>query len=141
MIRRLAGTYASGTQYRRTLLSTEEKAWGGTNLASFVAQVLVARGQLRMSAATPDQVELFRGVARRVSDLRQRPVFSHANGREIVITFGQQEAPPLALRSPGWSFPRTLIPGTGSAAKHLRDGRIDDDEGRQLLRIIRGPCR
>jgi hypothetical protein len=34
----------------------------------------------------------------------QRPVVSYANGREIVITFGQ-EAPALALRSPGWGFP------------------------------------
>jgi hypothetical protein len=40
-----------------------------------------------------------------VSDMLQRPVVSYANGREIVITFGQEEARPLALRSPGWGFP------------------------------------
>jgi hypothetical protein len=49
-----------------------------------------------VSADTPDQAELFQGVARRVSDMLQRPVVSYANGREIVITFGQEEAPALA---------------------------------------------
>ncbi len=48
-------------------------------------------------------MELFQGVARRVSDLLQRPVVSYANGRDIVITFGQEEAPALVLRSPGWA--------------------------------------
>jgi hypothetical protein len=56
-----------------------------------VAQALVARGRFRVSADTPDQVELFQGIARRVSDLLKRPVASYANGREIVITFGQPE--------------------------------------------------
>jgi hypothetical protein len=31
-----------------------------------------------------------------VSDMLQRPVVSYANGREIVITFGQEQAPALA---------------------------------------------
>jgi len=56
-----------------------------------------ARGRFRVSADTPDQVELFQGVARRVSEALQRPVASYANGREIVITFGQPESPVLAL--------------------------------------------
>jgi hypothetical protein len=101
-------THPPGTQsgYQRTPLSSEEKARGEANLAPFVAQILVARGRFRVSADTPDQVELFQGVARRVSDMLQRPVASYANGREIVVTFGQQEAPALALRSPGWAFPR-----------------------------------
>jgi len=43
----------------------------------------------------------------------QRPVVSYANGREIVITFGQEEAPALVLGSPGWAFPRALIPARG----------------------------
>ena len=43
-----------------------------------------------MSADTPDQVELFQGVARSVSGMLQRPVASYANGRVIVIAFGQQ---------------------------------------------------
>jgi hypothetical protein len=34
-----------------------------------------------------------------VSDMLRRPVVSYANGREIVITFRQEEAPALALRS------------------------------------------
>jgi hypothetical protein len=96
------------SQYRRTPLSSEEQARGEANLAPYVAQMLAARGRFRVSADTPDQVELFHGVARRVSDMLQRPVASHANGREIVITFGQQEAPAPALRSPGWVGHRTL---------------------------------
>jgi hypothetical protein len=43
------------------------------------------------------------GVARRVRAMLQRPVVSYANGREVLITFGQEEAPALALRSPGCS--------------------------------------
>jgi len=57
-----------------------------------------------------------------------------------VITFGQEEAPALALRSPGWAFPRALIPGTGAVTERLRVREIDDDdddEGRRLVRIIR----
>jgi hypothetical protein len=65
-----------------------KKARGEVNFAPFVAQMLVASGRFRVSADTPDQVELFQGVARRVSDVLQRPVVSYANGREIVITFG-----------------------------------------------------
>jgi len=90
--------------YRRTPLSPEEKARGEANFAPFVAQMLVARGRFRVSADTPDQVEMFQGVARRVSDMLGRPVVSYANGREIVITFGQDQAPALALRSLGWGY-------------------------------------
>jgi hypothetical protein len=89
------------SEHRQTPLSAEEKARGEANFAPHVAQVLVASGRFRVSADTPDQVELFQAVARRVSDMLQRPVVSYTNGREIVITFGQQEAPVLALRSPG----------------------------------------
>ena len=87
-------THPPGAQpgYRRTPLRAEEKARGEANLAPFVAQVLVASGRFRVSADTPDQVELFQGVARRVSDMLQRPVVSYANDREIVITFGQEGA-------------------------------------------------
>ena len=92
-------THPFGAQpgYRRIPLSAEEKARGETNLAPVVAQMLVARGRFRVSADTPDQVDLFQGVARRVGDMLGRPV---VNGREIVITFGQQEAPALASDSP-----------------------------------------
>ena len=91
-------THAPGTQSpcRRTPLSPDEKARGEANLAPYVAQMLEARGSFRVSADTPDQVELFQGVARRVSDMLGRPVVSYANGREIVIRFGQQEALTLA---------------------------------------------
>jgi len=76
-------TYPPGAEpgYRRTPLSAEEKARGEANLAPVVAQALVASGRFRVSADTPGQVELFQGVARRVSDVLQRPVVSYANVR------------------------------------------------------------
>ncbi|MGH3400276.1 MAG: hypothetical protein ACRDPO_36905 [Streptosporangiaceae bacterium] len=83
-------------EYRRTALSPEEKARGEANFAPMVAEMLVARGRFRVSADTPDQVELFQAVARRVGDMLHRPVVSYANGREIVITFGQEGAPAVA---------------------------------------------
>jgi hypothetical protein len=107
-------THPLGAQpeYRRTPLSAQEKARGEANFAPYVAQMLVASGRFRVSADTPDQVELFQGVARRVSDMLHRPVISYTNGREIVITFGQEEAPALALRPPGWGF-AAMSPGAG----------------------------
>ncbi len=89
-------THPAGSQpgYRRAPLSDEEMARGEANLAPFVARMLAARGRFTVTADTPDQVKLFQQVARRVSDLLQRPVTSYANGRDIVITFGQ-EAPAL----------------------------------------------
>jgi hypothetical protein len=91
-------THPLGAQprYRQTALSAEEKARGEANFAPVVARMLVASGRFRVSADTPDQVELFQRVARRVSDMFGRPVVSYANGREIVITFGQEQAPALA---------------------------------------------
>ena len=79
------------SEHRQTPLSAEEKARGEANFAPFVAQMLVTRGRFRVSADTPDQAELFQGVARKVSDMLGRPVVSYANGREIVIAFGQDE--------------------------------------------------
>jgi hypothetical protein len=112
IIRRSAMTYPPGAKpgYRRVPLSGEEKARGEANFAPFVAQMLVASGRFRVSADTTDQVELFQGVARRVSDMLQRPVVSYANGREIVITFGQEEAPALALCAAGRAFPANADP-------------------------------
>jgi hypothetical protein len=86
-------------------LSAEEKARGEANFAPMVAEMLAARGRFRVSADTPDQVELFQAVARRVSDMLQRPVVSYANGREIVITFGQEDAPAVGSGSPGSDLP------------------------------------
>jgi hypothetical protein len=77
--------------HRRTPLSAEEMARGEANFAPLVAESLVASGRFRVSADSPDQVELFQGVARRVGDMLNRPVASYANGREIVITFTQEE--------------------------------------------------
>ncbi|MEU6716843.1 hypothetical protein ABZ897_35725 [Nonomuraea sp. NPDC046802] len=79
---------------RRTPLSAEEKIRGVVNFAPFVIEQLVATGRFRVTADTPEMVELFQNVARRVGDTLQRPVVSYANGRDIVITFGP-EAPGL----------------------------------------------
>ncbi|MBT2226402.1 hypothetical protein [Nonomuraea sp. NEAU-A123] len=78
----------------RTPLSAEEKARGEANFAHLVAETLVSEGRFRVSADTPEMVELFQRVARRVGDMLQRPVVSYANGRYIVITFGQEEETP-----------------------------------------------
>ena len=76
---------------QRTPLSADEKARAEANFSPYVAQALVARGRFRVSADTPEMVELFQKVARRVSDMLRRPVVSYANGRDIVIAFGQDE--------------------------------------------------
>jgi hypothetical protein len=81
---------------RRTPLSAEEKARAEVNFSSYVAEALAARGRFRTSADTPEMVELFQRVARRVGYTLRQPVVSYSNGREIVITFGQQEPPGLA---------------------------------------------
>jgi hypothetical protein len=85
--------------YQRTPLSAQEKVRAEANFAPYVAETLVARGRFRVTADTPEMVELFQKVARRVGDMLRRPVVSYANGREIVITFGQ-EAPGLAGQGP-----------------------------------------
>jgi hypothetical protein len=93
IMRRSAMTQHLGTQPapRRTPLSAEEKARGEANFAPYVVQTLVAKGRFRVTADTPEMVELFQKVARRVSGMLQRPVVSYANGRDVVITFGQEE--------------------------------------------------
>ena len=78
-----------------TPLSAEEKARAEANFSPYVAQALMDRGRFRVSANTPEMVELFQQVARRVGETLRRPVVSYANGREIVIAFGQEEPPGL----------------------------------------------
>lgn len=77
-----------------TPLSAGEKARAEANFVPYVAEALVANGRFRVSADSPEMVELFQNVARRAGDVLRRPVVSYANGREIVITFGH-EAPGL----------------------------------------------
>jgi hypothetical protein len=72
-------------------LSAEEKARAEVSFSPYVARALAETGRFRVSADTPEMVELFQKVARRVGDALRRPVVSYANGREIVITFGQEE--------------------------------------------------
>jgi hypothetical protein len=89
---------------QRTPLSAEEKARAEVNFCPYVTEALVTRGRFRVSADTPEMVDLFQKVARRVGDTLRRPVVSYANGREIVITFGQDEPPGLTGQGalPGW---------------------------------------
>ncbi|HEY4022374.1 MAG TPA: hypothetical protein VGM75_27040 [Pseudonocardiaceae bacterium] len=82
---------------QRTPLSADEKARAEVNFLPYVAQALVAKGRFRVTADTPEMVELFQKVARRVGDMLRRPVVSYANGKDIVITFGQ-ETPGLTGR-------------------------------------------
>ena len=87
-------TQSLGTRpgFPRTPLSGDETARAEGNLLPYVAEALAAKGRFRVTADSPEMVELFQKVARSAGDLLQRPVVSYANGREIVITFGH-EAP------------------------------------------------
>jgi hypothetical protein len=92
-------TQFSGAQPARTPLSVEEKNRAEVNFAPYVTQALLSTGRFRVSAATPEMVELFQRVARRAGDMLGPPVVSYANSREIVITFGEQET--HGLTGPG----------------------------------------
>ena len=76
--------------FQRTPLGADEAARAEANFLPYVTQALVATGRFRVTADTPEMVELFQKVARRAGDLLARPVVSYANGREIMITFGQE---------------------------------------------------
>jgi hypothetical protein len=85
-------TQPLGTQpaFQRTPLAADEAARAEANFVPYVAQALVAKGRFRVTADTPEMVELFQKVARRAGDMLARPVVSYANGREITIIFGQE---------------------------------------------------
>jgi hypothetical protein len=85
-------TQPLGTQpaFQRTPLGADEATRAEANFLPYVTQALVAKGRFRVTADTPDMVELFQKVARRAGDVLARPVVSYANGREIMITFGQE---------------------------------------------------
>jgi hypothetical protein len=51
-----------------------------------------------VTADTPEMVDMFQKVARRLGDMFRRPVVSYANGKDIVITFGHEDAPGLTDR-------------------------------------------
>ncbi|MDF2704950.1 hypothetical protein AB0C18_22855 [Nonomuraea muscovyensis] len=85
-------THSADTQpaLRRTPLDAEERVRAEAVFSTLVAENLLAHGRFRVSADSPETVELFQAVARRAGDMLQRPVVSYANGRYIVITFGQE---------------------------------------------------
>ncbi|MDF5756435.1 hypothetical protein [Spongiactinospora sp. TRM90649] len=75
---------------RKTPLSVEEKARSEASFTPLVAEHLLTSGRFRVSADTPEMVELFQNVARRVGAMLRQPVVSYSNGRYIVITFGEE---------------------------------------------------
>ncbi|WP_169953376.1 hypothetical protein [Microbispora sp. H11081] len=86
-------THPSGTRpaLRRTPLDAEERARSEATFSRLVAEHLVASGRFRITADSPEMVDLWQAVARRVGETLGRPVASYANGRDIVITFAQQD--------------------------------------------------
>ncbi|MEU5864172.1 MULTISPECIES: hypothetical protein [unclassified Nonomuraea] len=74
---------------RHTPLDADERARAEAGFVPLVAQQLAENGRFRVSADTPELVEVFQGVARKVGELLGRPVVSYSNGRYMVITFGQ----------------------------------------------------
>jgi hypothetical protein len=94
-------TQPLGTQpaFQRAPLDADEAARAEANFLPYVAQALGAKGRFRVTADTPEMVELFQKVARRAGDLLARPVVSYANGREITITFGLEDSAPTSLEA------------------------------------------
>ncbi|GAB3162664.1 hypothetical protein [Microbispora hainanensis] len=92
-------THPSGTRpaFRRTPLNAEERARSEIAFSQLVTHHLTTQGRFRITADTPEMVDLWQTVARRVGETLRRPVVSYANGRDIVITFAQEaaEAPGL----------------------------------------------
>ncbi len=93
-------THPSGTQpaFRRTPLTADERARSEIAFSQLVAEHLVTQGRFRISADSPEMVDLWQTVARRVGETLRRPVASYANGRDIVITFAQ-EGPSLTTQA------------------------------------------
>ncbi|GGS70903.1 hypothetical protein ACFFV7_18255 [Nonomuraea spiralis] len=77
---------------RRTPLDAEERVRAEAGFVPLVAQQLAENGRFRVSADSPELVEVFQGVARKVGELLGRPVVSYSNGRYMVITFAQGSA-------------------------------------------------
>jgi hypothetical protein len=102
---------APSSAHQRAPLRPDESARAELNFAPYVAQALAAHGRFRVSADSPDMVELFQRVARRVGDQLGRPVVSVANGREITITFARESdvEGDGELNGPG---NRSIPPGT-----------------------------
>lgn len=90
-------THPSGARPapRHTPLTAEERIRSEATFVPLVAGHLRAHGRFRVTAETPDMVELFQAVARGVGETLGRPVVSYANGRDIVITFAGAGAPGL----------------------------------------------
>jgi hypothetical protein len=89
------GVPATQRALTNTPLSADETARAEANFVPYVTEALASKGRFRVSADSPEMVELFQRVARRAADALRRPVVSYANGREIVITFGVEASSAL----------------------------------------------
>jgi hypothetical protein len=99
-MRRPAMTQPPGSPAtQRTPLSADERARASANFLPYVAEALASKGHFRVTADSPELVELFQDVARRAGEALRRPVVSYANGREIVITFGVEASALIPLAS------------------------------------------
>ncbi|RJL31758.1 hypothetical protein [Bailinhaonella thermotolerans] len=72
---------------KRTPLDSDERARAAANFVPLVTERLTADGSFRVSADTPELIDLFQDVARRAGEVLGRPVTSYANGRYMIITF------------------------------------------------------
>ncbi|MFI7421365.1 hypothetical protein [Nonomuraea sp. NPDC049684] len=79
----------SSPAVRRTPLDADERVRAEAGFVPLVAQQLAENGRFRVSADSPELVEVFQGVARKVGELLGRPVVSYSNGRYMVIAFAQ----------------------------------------------------
>ncbi|MGW0483938.1 hypothetical protein [Nonomuraea sp. NPDC003214] len=80
--------------FRRTPLTPDERARSEAGFVPLVVEHLTTHGRFRVSADTPEMVELFQAVARQAGERLGRPVVSYANGRYIVITSAGEPAEP-----------------------------------------------
>ncbi|PZG17641.1 hypothetical protein [Nonomuraea aridisoli] len=75
---------------RRTPLTAEEKIRAEAAFSDLVTEHLATSGRFRITADTPEMIEVFQSAARTAGDKLHRPVVSYANGRDIVITFAEE---------------------------------------------------
>jgi hypothetical protein len=74
---------------RRTPLTADEKTRAEAAFSDLVAEHLATSGRFRITADTPEMIEVFQSAARTAGAKLHRPVVSYANGRDIVITFAE----------------------------------------------------
>jgi len=82
-----------------TPLSADERLRGVLNFAPYVAETLVTRGWFRVTADSPERMELFQAVGRRVGEMLRREVVGYVDGDQILLAFRPEEPSALPDRS------------------------------------------